>query len=1008
METTSFPNSRTQQQVSSEVSKEEEKDRHVQRTMNRLEDENKTVNRASNTSSSSSSSKRKSNQSGLDTASTPSSMSVWAKLQSLKSSSTDPTYIPSSSPPDSGRTSIRDYAANEPRPISMTIAKEIAAMIPEIDTVSLTSGGWIAHPGLSMNKSRRLNNMRQSQSTSSTLLSSNETVDDTETLLLQLLVSQAMIDAQDFEVLNMEEVEEVKNLHQQLQLRVKSQGSRLALETKIREAARNLARLHANNRELSRQANDQLQQSNRKVDQVATELWKLTQRAAEVQRRLLQHTAGTLARGVKMLEQQLDILRAQVDQKAMARADAQLVERLNAATQELRQEADAQRRIAEARQREIVALRGELEATSVKLQTLSMVSQAGDEAARNAESRLAAIEEELAETRERLQQVEAELEEARVQLERQESPSDLRAAVQASLRDAMLSKEKSRAEADAERRRRKEVEERLETVQRELEEAREALAAQAGASEANLAEALKERDRLVANLQRQIKEATEDIDQLSQASRETDAALRELFSMIPEHTTSHTSELSGGMGSKAPLSRAATPGRYTFDGLVIRVQGMLSEHQRLIDRVLELQSRVESLHMRADAALLEKAEAETRANDMAERLAVIEAQLKEVHARVDEAEMRAEEAETRAEEAEARMREAVRRAEEAEERAEAAEHDIRRMSLNIVSPHEAYDDMSERSAQQIKELRNELELAREREASVRVTLTRVKRELELAQKRAEAAEEAQRRQEASNDAEAIEAKIEERMKGLRASLQEASAAERAESERRLNEANAKIVKLERSVAELQRKLNDAQETINRLQTQLKEANDENAEVKEQLDNALAKVLILETEADRPGSNHAAATALVGYYDMDAEHKDDKLLNLRQHCVQIQERLLNLAKQYPVPPKHQVNVDQMYSMLSGLSQELTNVRVAMADALKGVKITSNDPYTSPPMHRRTLSRSSTSTQDPQTELELAYREIERLQRQVAEWNDERLMLQMNLDAYRARIEDLERA
>jgi hypothetical protein len=55
---------------------------------------------------------------------------------------------------------------------------------------------------------------------------------------------------------------------------------------------------------LARQASDHLEAANRKVDQVATELWKLTQLSSDLQRTLLQHTSGVLALGVVRLEDQ--------------------------------------------------------------------------------------------------------------------------------------------------------------------------------------------------------------------------------------------------------------------------------------------------------------------------------------------------------------------------------------------------------------------------------------------------------------------------------------------------------------------------------------------------------------------------------------------------------------------------------------------------------------------------------------------------------------------------------
>ncbi|CAG8630726.1 6948_t:CDS:2 [Dentiscutata erythropus] len=128
-------------------------------------------------------------------------------------------------------------------------------------------------------------------------------LDTTDEMLIQLLVSQAIIDAKDFDILSLEEVEELKKDYSLLTTRITALTSKLSLESKIREAASSLARLHASNRRLSRQATDHLSAANRKVDQVATELWKLTQRAGEVQRKLLQHMAGILSTGICKLEE---------------------------------------------------------------------------------------------------------------------------------------------------------------------------------------------------------------------------------------------------------------------------------------------------------------------------------------------------------------------------------------------------------------------------------------------------------------------------------------------------------------------------------------------------------------------------------------------------------------------------------------------------------------------------------------------------------------------------------
>ncbi|KAF9908338.1 hypothetical protein EC991_009890 [Linnemannia zychae] len=121
---------------------------------------------------------------------------------------------------------------------------------------------------------------------------------------MQIMISQAAVDSKGFEVLVPQSVESIKRHHATLSSRIAALTARLSLESKIREAAQSLLKLHADNKKLARQASDHLEAANRKVDQVATELWKLTQLAADLQRTLLQHTSGVLALGVVRLEDQ--------------------------------------------------------------------------------------------------------------------------------------------------------------------------------------------------------------------------------------------------------------------------------------------------------------------------------------------------------------------------------------------------------------------------------------------------------------------------------------------------------------------------------------------------------------------------------------------------------------------------------------------------------------------------------------------------------------------------------
>ncbi|KAF9113001.1 hypothetical protein BGX27_002397 [Mortierella sp. AM989] len=123
-------------------------------------------------------------------------------------------------------------------------------------------------------------------------------------IAMQILISQAAVDSKGFEVLVPQTVESIKRHHATLSSRIAALTARLSLESKIREAAQSLLKLHADNKKLARQASEHLEAANRKVDHVATELWKLTQLASDLQRTLLQHTSGVLALGVVRLEDQ--------------------------------------------------------------------------------------------------------------------------------------------------------------------------------------------------------------------------------------------------------------------------------------------------------------------------------------------------------------------------------------------------------------------------------------------------------------------------------------------------------------------------------------------------------------------------------------------------------------------------------------------------------------------------------------------------------------------------------
>ncbi|KAI5809045.1 Up-regulated during septation-domain-containing protein [Peziza echinospora] len=151
---------------------------------------------------------------------------------------------------------------------------------------------------LSPTEHPRYNPLNKDRPRSSSLLNIDDTV------AMHLLVETAIIDSNEYEVLSFEEVEELKKEYKFLSSRIDAAKRKLALESKVRDAALSLSRLYNNKKgkrrsllggnEMTTKTDEELVQSNLKVEQLVQELWGLNNRVVEIQRRLLQHGAGIL------------------------------------------------------------------------------------------------------------------------------------------------------------------------------------------------------------------------------------------------------------------------------------------------------------------------------------------------------------------------------------------------------------------------------------------------------------------------------------------------------------------------------------------------------------------------------------------------------------------------------------------------------------------------------------------------------------------------------------------
>ena len=138
---------------------------------------------------------------------------------------------------------------------------------------------------------------------------------------MHLLMEAALGDSQQYEVLSFEEIDDLKRQIASLSGSIEANKRKLILESKLCDAALSLNRLQAasdresivgvprssskrhrrsvigsrgSRSELLEQTDDELAVSTRKCEDLAQEIWRLEISAQEMQRRLLEHTAGVL------------------------------------------------------------------------------------------------------------------------------------------------------------------------------------------------------------------------------------------------------------------------------------------------------------------------------------------------------------------------------------------------------------------------------------------------------------------------------------------------------------------------------------------------------------------------------------------------------------------------------------------------------------------------------------------------------------------------------------------
>ncbi|KAK5662863.1 hypothetical protein OQA88_6274 [Cercophora sp. LCS_1] len=138
---------------------------------------------------------------------------------------------------------------------------------------------------------------------------SSPLVDLKDPVQVHLLTETALSDSRGYEILSQEEVDQLKKQIQSLTMRIEQARTNLAIQSKYRDAAISMAKLYSPSRpegsrrvslrsnrmsDSAKEAEMERQASERRCEELASELFTLERRLMEPQRRLLEHTAAIL------------------------------------------------------------------------------------------------------------------------------------------------------------------------------------------------------------------------------------------------------------------------------------------------------------------------------------------------------------------------------------------------------------------------------------------------------------------------------------------------------------------------------------------------------------------------------------------------------------------------------------------------------------------------------------------------------------------------------------------
>ncbi|KAI9249268.1 Up-regulated during septation-domain-containing protein [Sporodiniella umbellata] len=121
-----------------------------------------------------------------------------------------------------------------------------------------------------------------------------------EDLFTQLLISQALLDSNDFAILSFEQVEKLKKERGDLQDLISTLSRSIQVETRIKNVSRSLGHMH-NSRDSVLLLEQQTQSNANRLNDLMLRYEQTTLKAFSIQESLLKHTAAVLNRGTHVV-----------------------------------------------------------------------------------------------------------------------------------------------------------------------------------------------------------------------------------------------------------------------------------------------------------------------------------------------------------------------------------------------------------------------------------------------------------------------------------------------------------------------------------------------------------------------------------------------------------------------------------------------------------------------------------------------------------------------------------